>query len=315
MSTPTSTTTLNGAAPTGAAPNGAALNGSARPDGKARHSAYPPAVVDLLPRARKLAAELGELPSQNQLKARLRIGRDKARAVRAALDSGGSGQPAGAAEVSAPAADDASATASGDASGAAGLDGSGGHGDPWSPAAVRAALAPEEARIAAGRAAGAAGTGAGERRQGRAARRVRSWPVLLLALPAAVAIWSGWVGLGKLAGFGVMHPLPGIADEFAIDSTITLPVGMEAYAAYALRVWLSPGVPERARRFARWSAITALFVGWAGQGAYHLLAAAGATSAPWPVTLLVASLPVAVLGMGAALAHLITNHDNSNENH
>lgn len=52
-------------------------------------------------------------------------------------------------------------------------------------------------------------------------------------------------------------------------------------------------------------AITALTVGAAGQVAYHLMAAAGWTSAPWPVTAVVACLPVAVLGMGAALAHLL----------
>ncbi len=38
----------------------------------------------------------------------------------------------------------------------------------------------------------------------------RAWPVLLLALPAFVAIWSGWVELGRLTGFGPVSPLPGI---------------------------------------------------------------------------------------------------------
>src|SRR5262249_49857683 len=44
------------------------------------------------------------------------------------------------------------------------------------------------------------------------------WPLLLLAAPAFVAVWSGWVGLGSLAGFGMVHPLPGIADQFSINS-------------------------------------------------------------------------------------------------
>src|SRR5204863_734142 len=88
----------------------------------------------------------------------------------------------------------------------------------------------------------------------RRGHAVRSWPVLLLALPAFVAIWSGWVGLGGLTGFGIVHPLPGIADRLAINSAITLPFGVETYAAYALRAWLSPGVHPTARRFARWSA-------------------------------------------------------------
>jgi hypothetical protein len=68
-------------------------------------------------------------------------------------------------------------------------------------------------------------------------------------------------------------------------------------------VWMSG--PARARRFAMWSAIASLVVGMAGQVAYHLLVAAGFTSAPWPVTTIVSCLPVAVLGMAAALTHLL----------
>lgn len=133
-----------------------------------------------------------------------------------------------------------------------------------------------------------------------------SWPLVLLALPAFVAIWSGWVGLGQMTGFGKVQPLPGtpLAD-WTLDTSITLPIGMEVYAAYALRVWLAGGFAPRATRFAKWSAIGSLALGAAGQVAYHLMAAAGVSSAPWWITTVVACLPVAVLGMGAALAHLI----------
>jgi hypothetical protein len=31
-------------------------------------------------------------------------------------------------------------------------------------------------------------------------RAMRSWPLLVLALPAAVAVWSGWVGIGQMTG-------------------------------------------------------------------------------------------------------------------
>ncbi|WP_320069771.1 ABC transporter permease [Micromonospora sp. RTGN7] len=140
-------------------------------------------------------------------------------------------------------------------------------------------------------------------------RSAVAWPVVLLALPAFVAIWSGWVGLGGLTGFGIVHPLPGIADGFSINSAITLPIGVETYGAYALYVWLSGRVPTVARRFAKWSALGSLAVGALGQVAYHLLEAAGITSAPWWITTAVACLPVAVLGMGAALAHLVRVHD------
>lgn len=139
------------------------------------------------------------------------------------------------------------------------------------------------------------------------ARQRRTWPVLLLALPAFVAIWSGWVGLGGLTGFGVVHPLPGIWDAFELNTAITLPIGVETYAAYALSVWLSGDVPARARQFAKWSAIGSLALGALGQVAYHLMTAAGMAKAPWLITTLVACLPVVVLGCGAALRHLIAN--------
>jgi hypothetical protein len=84
-------------------------------------------------------------------------------------------------------------------------------------------------------------------------------------------------------------------------------VGVEAYAAYALRAWLASEhmVSARTRRFAKWSAICSFALGMAGQVAYHLMAQAGIARAPWPVTTVVACLPVLVLVMGTALAHLL----------
>jgi hypothetical protein len=136
-------------------------------------------------------------------------------------------------------------------------------------------------------------------------KRMPRWPLFVIAAPAAVAVWSGWVGLGQLCGFGVIHPLPGIWDAARLNTAITLPVGVEAYAAYALAAWLTPGASQRARRFAKWSAIGALLLGMLGQVAYHLLTADHAARAPWPVVMLVACLPVAVMGMGTGLAHLL----------
>lgn len=157
----------------------------------------------------------------------------------------------------------------------------------------------------------------------------RSWPwaLILLALPATVAVWSGWVGLGSMTGFGKVHPLPGIADGFTLDTAITLPVGVEAYGAYALGVWLSHRrYTSGTRRFACLSSIGALLLGCAGQVAYHLLEVAHSdkvahvakdtgraveqvaktmpAQAPWWIVTIVACFPVLVLGMGATLAHL-----------
>src|SRR3984885_14840944 len=162
----------------------------------------------------------------------------------------------------------------------------------------------------------AAGRDQGRAAAGRAGT-VRAWPLLVLAVPAAVAVWSGWVGIGQMTGFGLVHPLPGIWGSLHLDTAVTLPVGVEAYAAYALRAWLSASstVSARTRAFARWSAIGSLVLGMAGQVAYHLLAQDKVTHAPWSVTTAVSCLPVLVLvlGMGAALAHLLRSDAHSPE--
>src|ERR1035437_7820947 len=96
--------------------------------------------------------------------------------------------------------------------------------------------------------------------------RMRKLPVLLIAAPAAVAIWSGWIGLGQKCGFGLVHPLPGIWPSLKLDTSITLPVGVEAYGATALGAWLrESGVPDSARQFAKRSAIGSLALGMLGQ--------------------------------------------------
>jgi hypothetical protein len=136
---------------------------------------------------------------------------------------------------------------------------------------------------------------------------VRSWPLLVLAVPAAAEVWSGWVGIAQKTGFGMVAPLPGIWPSLHLDTSITLPVGVEAYAAYALRAWLAGehAVSPRTRRFAQWSAMLSFALGMAGQVTSHLLAGAGVTRAPWAITTIVSCLPVLVLAMGTALAHML----------
>jgi hypothetical protein len=136
---------------------------------------------------------------------------------------------------------------------------------------------------------------------------VRSWPLLVLAVPAAAEVWSGWVGIAQLTGFGAVPLLPGIWSSLHLDTAVTLPVGVECYAAYALRAWLAGGhaTSDRTRRFARWSAICSFALGMAGQVAFHLMDQDHVTRAPWGITTLVSCLPVLVLGMGTALAHML----------
>ena len=251
-------------------------------------SAYPKTVDELIPHARDLADQLGEVPSRNKLMKTFRVGSDKANAlidaVTAPADIPPPEPPPAAPEPVAEVADD--------------------QADPVDPMATAEPPAPDELAEAAPRdiaaepVAEAAPVAVPE-------RRPVTWPVLILCLPAFVAIWGGWVEMGRLTGFGMVKLLPGIADRVELNTAITLPIGVETYAAFALWAWLSGRATGDARAFAKWSALASLGLGAAGQVAYHLMAAAGWTSAPWPITAAVACIPVAVLGMGAALAHLM----------
>jgi hypothetical protein len=139
------------------------------------------------------------------------------------------------------------------------------------------------------------------------ARTMRSWPLLDLAVPAAAEVWSGWVGIAEKTGFGIVPLLPGIWPSLHLDTAVTLPVGVECYAAYALRAWLATGHPisDRTRRFAKRSVICSFALGMAGQVAFHLMDQDQITRAPLGITTLVSCLPALVLAMGTALAHLL----------
>ncbi|WP_433215699.1 ABC transporter permease [Dactylosporangium sp. CS-047395] len=261
-------------------------------------SAYPFDLSALLPRAQEIASSLGKVPSRNHLMKELKVGAPKATALREALQAAEFTAAPGASSVLPDVVADPEPTTLEPVTEvvempppaeAASLPRGDGHpGATSDPEPILIPHVPAPRKV----------------------RKARSWPVMLLALPAFVAIWSGWVGLGELTGFGVVHPLPGIWSDLSLNTAITLPIGVETYAAYALAVWLTGTAPAAARRFARWSAIGSLVFGGAGQVAYHLLTAAGITHAPWQITTAVACLPVAVLGMGAALAHLIhANHE------
>lgn len=138
----------------------------------------------------------------------------------------------------------------------------------------------------------------------QAKKKQSKWPLYAIGASAAVAVWSGWVGLGEKTGFGPVHLLPGIWNALEINTAITLPIGVEAYGAFALGTWIDRNTPLNARRFAKWSAIGSLGLGMLGQIAYHLLAAAHKVVAPWEIVTAVSCLPVITLGLAAGLHHL-----------
>jgi hypothetical protein len=245
-------------------------------------SAYPKQVQDLIPMVREWAAEMGRHPSRNQIMSRFHVGAPKAKEALAALVEPRFAESAEAPQGESVALDPADADT---------------EVFPVVDPDASASVDEEPAQVAA-------------------PTSVRPWPVVLLALPAFVSIWGGWVGLGRMTGFGPVALLPGIWDHVVLNSAITLPIGVEAYAAFALRVWLSGAShSDRTRKFAKWSAFGALALGMAGQIAYHLMSAASVQSAPWLVTTAVACLPVGVLGCGAALAHLLITDAHAGEVH
>lgn len=129
--------------------------------------------------------------------------------------------------------------------------------------------------------------------------------VMLISLSAFVAVWGGWVGLGRMVGFGPVNLLPGIGDGLVVDLAIALPLGIEAYAAAALWVAVGGLVRGKGRWFAGLSAGIALGLGAFGQATYHLLEVQGITVAPDWVIVFVSVLPVIVLGAAGVLLHLV----------
>lgn len=133
-----------------------------------------------------------------------------------------------------------------------------------------------------------------------------------IALSAFVATWGGWVGLATKTGFGKVNLLPGIVEPdqhgggtwTTINLSIALPLGVEAYAAYAMSVWFGAGYTSRAKRFAAVSAVFSLLLAGAGQVSYHVLEARQVEHAPAWLVGFVSCLPVLVIGMAAALHHL-----------
>jgi hypothetical protein len=266
-----------------------------------------PSVDELMPEAIELASREGSVPSRDRLMQTFRIGRPKAREIHRRLQTEAAKRRSRRARKIAERLQSAPArralTAQVFDPSTVPVSPGVGPVDPWSYAAPVQAPGGQPTSAEGTLPDGPVSTLPSQ--VDKPKKAAATWPLLLLAAPAFVAIWSGWVDLGRLTGFGVVHPFPGIWDDARLNTAITLPVGLETYAAYALYVWLSGAVPPAARRFAKWSAIGSLVLGAAGQVAYHLMIAAGMVRAPWEITTTVACLPVAVLGMGAALRHLV----------
>jgi hypothetical protein len=133
-----------------------------------------------------------------------------------------------------------------------------------------------------------------------ASKQNRPWFLYAIAVPAAVEVWACWVGLGSLCGF----PVLGVG-RLHLSTGWTLAIGMEAYGAYALNVWLHKAPGPRSREFAQWSAAGAFILSLLGQVAFHVMRAKHVTIPPPVVIVFVACLPVALLAFAVVLTHLM----------
>lgn len=163
-----------------------------------------------------------------------------------------------------------------------------------------------------------AGTGEGhqpaERGADESGGTLRGWHVaaaLVIAVPAFLAVWSGWIGLGEMTGWGERNMLPGLVADggwATIHTSITLPIGIEAFGALSMAVWLaSRNAGGTLPRYAAFCTFGSLALGAFGQVSYHVLTAAGEPAPSWLVGF-VAVLPVIVLGASVGLIHLAASN-------
>jgi hypothetical protein len=125
------------------------------------------------------------------------------------------------------------------------------------------------------------------------------WVLVLIAAACGLEVCATWIGIGSRSGFPVIRLPYGIA---RIPTDFCLMVCMEAYAGYAIFIWLTR-TGRRSGPFAMWSGLAAAAASVTAQVAYHVTGT-GAVPPPWLVGL-VSALPVIALILAALLIHLV----------
>lgn len=117
-----------------------------------------------------------------------------------------------------------------------------------------------------------------------------------------------WLGLITVAlaaavlSFAALRDLAILAGTPATLAWL-LPICLDAAVLVATRLWLTPGVDTRARRFARSLALAMIALSVGGNAVSHWLTTFQVTP-PWWAVVAVAAVPPAVLGAVAHLAAL-----------
>lgn len=125
------------------------------------------------------------------------------------------------------------------------------------------------------------------------------WVLVIIAAACGLEVCATWVGIGSRSGFPVIRLPYGIAH---IPTDFCLMVCMEAYAGYAIFIWLTR-TGRRSGPFAMWSGLAAAAASITAQVAYHVTGTQ-AVPPPWLVGL-VSALPVIALILAALLIHLV----------
>ena len=112
----------------------------------------------------------------------------------------------------------------------------------------------------------------------RPGRAVQSWPLLVLAAPAAAEVWAGWTGIARMTGFGMVARSRASGPR-CIWTPLSPSGRRRGVRGIRAGAWLARDqqISARTHRFAEWSAICSFALGMAGQVAYHLMAQAGMT--------------------------------------
>ena len=139
----------------------------------------------------------------------------------------------------------------------------------------------------------------------RPGRTIWSWPLLVLAAPAAAGCGPGGSASRRRPGSAWSPRCRASGPR----CTWTPPPPSRSASRPTPRSRCAPGCPATARS-AHGPAGSPGGLrsapsrsGW--PVAYHLMALAGMARAPWTITTVVSCLPVLVLGMGTALAHML----------
>ncbi len=129
----------------------------------------------------------------------------------------------------------------------------------------------------------------------------------LVALPALVSIWAGWVSLGLATGWKEVQLFPSVPglNGVHLNTVIFLPFSVEVLTIVSMGFFLHYR-GKAIRRVAGITALATVALGLFGQAWSHHLQATGAAAPSWLVVF-TSGLPVVAMALVGLLVHLARN--------